>query len=399
MATDALGRNLITDPDQIQSGRYAIVNVELTTQDVTVVPQMNGRQGEDNMRPVYFWAKDGDESLDITNLRITIKGKDAKGVIKTACTVTDVISETGGKFKMDIPGIFYQAPGPYEECWMEFATPDGQVVSTVNLYMVVIENNLIVTAGADKMYIDSIQKVIDEAMSRIKPLQDELDALQALEDSKSDEIKALEDEIAALQKQIKDALLPTLNGDNTFTGKNTFTKDVTVQGDIITPNGDLNSLLKCYKDSPFSYIGIDASNRWHPAAGVKTFFSPQITLFPNFASDGKHGFCVINMGIYYESKQYDQPANTQRIVGHIDGLPPRIGFSTMVPRLIDCDTEDGIYWGAVSISTGNNQPGGSINNQPAVQPINAQNGDLVVITMTQPFWSNKPINIITMYAY
>lgn len=399
MATDALGRNLITDPDQIQSGRYAIVNVELTTQDVTVVPQMNGRQGEDNMRPVYFWAKDGDESLDITNLRITIKGKDAKGVIKTACTVTDVISETGGKFKMDIPGIFYQAPGAYEECWMEFATPDGQVVSTVNLYMVVIENNLIVTAGADKMYIDSIQKVIDEAMSRIKPLQDELDALQALEDAKADEIKALEDEIAALQKQIKDALLPTLNGDNTFTGKNTFTKDVTVQGDIITPNGDLNTLLKCYKDSGYSYKGIDLSSGWHPAEGVKTFYAPQIVLFPNFASDGQHGLCMISMGIYYESKEYDQPANTQRIIGHIDGLPTRIGFAGMVPRLIDCDTDQGIYWGAVSISTGVNMQGGSIDGHAPAQPIDAKNGDIVVITMTQPFYSNKPINIIDIYPY
>lgn len=398
MATDALGRNLITDPDQIQSGRYAIVNVELTTQDVTVVPQMNGRQGEDNMRPVYFWAKDGDESLDITNLRITIKGKDAKGVIKTACTVTDVISETGGKFKMDIPGIFYQAPGPYEECWMEFATPDGQVVSTVNLYMVVIENNLIVTAGADKMYIDSIQKVIDEAMSRIKPLQDELDALQALEDAKADEIKALEDEIAALQKQIKDALIPTLNGDNTFTGKNTFTKDVTVQGDIITPNGDLNTLLKCYKDSAFSNQNLDYS-RWHPAEGVKTFYSPQITLFPNFASDGQHGFCVINLGIYYESKQYDQPANTQRIVGHIDGLPNRIGFSVLVPNYATLDEEDGVYFAHVNISTGVNLQGGSVGGNPAPVPIDAKQGDIVISTLSHPFWSNKAINICSIYAY
>lgn len=352
MATDALGRNLITDPDQIQSGRYAIVNVELTTQDVTVVPQMNGRQGEDNMRPVYFWAKDGDESLDITNLRITIKGKDAKGVIKTACTVTDVISETGGKFKMDIPGIFYQAPGAYEECWMEFATPDGQVVSTVNLYMVVIENNLIVTAGADKMYIDSIQKVIDEAMSRIKPLQDELDALQALEDAKDAEIKALEDEIAALQKQIKDALLATLNGNNDFTGVNTFDNDVfcnknlTVKGsltapDIITPDGDLNTLLKCYHDSAFNYTGLDSSPlAWHPDGATSVYFPFQVVLVPNFASDGKHGLLFINGGVFYNNT-VGQASNYKYYLGTIDGLPSTAGWTTMFPNYVWADLTNG----------------------------------------------------------
>ena len=85
------------------NNKYALVNTQFNQTDVTLIEQLNGRQG-DSGRIVYFSLRDGNIPHDISNQNIAIIVKDAAGKIKILSTVNNVISTTGGLFSMVMPG-------------------------------------------------------------------------------------------------------------------------------------------------------------------------------------------------------------------------------------------------------------------------------------------------------
>jgi hypothetical protein len=147
------------------AGKFAVVNTLLNMTDVTLIEQLNGRQG-DNGREVFFWLKNGNLPYDISNKDIKITVKDASGKIKEISTVKDVINAKAGQFSMIIPAEMYQASGDIEEGYISVSDETGMVVSSIPIMFNVLGNNIIITANASNDYIDSIQKLIDDVQAK-----------------------------------------------------------------------------------------------------------------------------------------------------------------------------------------------------------------------------------------
>lgn len=225
MSIDIAGRTILTGTNQDQ---YAVIDTTLSTTNVTWIDQLSGRQGEDG-RLVYFAAKDGIRSHNLDNETVTLKVKDAQGVIKIGATMANVISSVGGLFSMLIPGEFYQAAGDVQEAYLEFNNTDTSRITTVNIGFRVLASGLVVTSGASQMYLQSVDTLIEAANARINELTDNITA--------ADKIIAAAKTIAQqVLDQIKTGMTPILSGDNYFTGLNSFTGNVVVHGTVTVDN-------------------------------------------------------------------------------------------------------------------------------------------------------------------
>ena len=240
MSTDIAGRTILTGTNQ---DRYAVIDTTLSTTNVTWVDQLNGRQGEDG-RLVYFAAKDGIRSHNLDNETVTLKVKDAQGVIKIGATMANVISSVGGLFSMLIPGEFYQAAGDVQEAYLEFNNTTTSRITTVNIGFRVLASGLVVTSGASQMYLQSVDALIEAANARINELTDNITAADTT-------ITAAKTIAQQVLDQIKTGMIPTLPSDNYFTGLNSFAGNVVVHG-TVTVDKDVivagNSVLSLFND-------------------------------------------------------------------------------------------------------------------------------------------------------
>lgn len=213
---------------QAQSqGRYAVVNTLLDTTDVTLIDSLSGRQG-DNGRIVYFAIKDGNLPHNLDGQNVVLTAKDSAGKVKQISGVHDMISATGGLFSMLIPGEMYQSAGDIEEAYISVQDGAGTVISSIPVTFTVLANNILFTANASKDYIDSVQKAVDEANSRISGLNDNIKAQQLA-------YETLKTSVENLAGQIDSKQVALLNVANHFTDTATFDKGVTAKT-ISTPN-------------------------------------------------------------------------------------------------------------------------------------------------------------------
>ncbi|KIU23770.1 BppU family phage baseplate upper protein [Weissella cibaria] len=204
---------------QAQSqGRYAVVNTLLDTTDVTLIDSLSGRQG-DNGRIVYFAIKDGNLPHNLDGQNVVLTAKDSAGKVKQISGVNDMISATGGLFSMLIPGEMYQSAGDIEEAYISVQDGTGTVISSIPVTFTVLANNILFTANASKDYIDSVQKVVDEANSRISGLNDNIKAQQLA-------YETLKTSVENLNAQIESKQVALLNVANHFTETATFDKGV-----------------------------------------------------------------------------------------------------------------------------------------------------------------------------
>lgn len=208
---------------QAQSqGRYAVVNTLLDTTDVTLIDSLSGRQG-DNGRIVYFAIKDGNLPHNLDGQNVVLTAKDSAGKVKQISGVHDMISATGGLFSMLIPGEMYQSAGEIEEAYLSVQDGAGTVISSIPVTFTVLANNILFTANASKDYIDSVQKAVDEANSRISGLNDNIKAQQLA-------YETLKTSVENLAGQIDSKQVAMLNVENHFTETSTFTKGLNTNG-------------------------------------------------------------------------------------------------------------------------------------------------------------------------
>ena len=229
---------------QAQSqGRYAVVNTLLDTTDVTLIDSLSGRQG-DNGRIVYFAIKDGNLPHNLDGQNVVLTAKDSAGKVKQISGVHDMISATGGLLSMLIPGEMYQSAGDIEEAYISVQDDAGTVISSIPVTFTVLANNILFTANASKDYIDSVQKAIDEADSRISGLDNNIKAQQIA-------YETLKTSVENLNAQIDSKQVALLNVANHFTDTATF------DNGIITPKFKADSVK-----AQQSHDG----NTWHDLA-------------------------------------------------------------------------------------------------------------------------------------
>lgn len=229
---------------QAQSqGRYAVINTLLDSTDVTLIDSLSGRQG-DNGRIVYFAIKDGNLPHNLDGQNVVLTAKDSAGKVKQISGVHDMISATGGLFSMLIPGEMYQSAGDIEEAYISVQDGAGTVISSIPVTFTVLANNILFTANASKDYIDSVQKAVDEANSRISGLNDNIKAQQLA-------YETLKTSVENLAGQIDSKQVALLNVVNHFTETATFDKG------IVTPKFKADSVK-----AQQSHDG----NTWHDLA-------------------------------------------------------------------------------------------------------------------------------------
>lgn len=217
---------------QAQSqGRYAVVNTLLDTTDVTLIDSLSGRQG-DNGRIVYFAIKDGNLPHNLDGQNVVLTAKDSAGKVKQTSGVHDMISATGGLFSMLIPGEMYESAGDIQEAYLSVQDGAGTVISSIPVTFTVLANNILFTANASKDYIDSVQKAVDEANSRISGLNDNIKAQQLA-------YETLKTSVENLAGQIDSKQVALLNIANHFTDTATFDKGITASN--VSSNGGVTA--------------------------------------------------------------------------------------------------------------------------------------------------------------
>lgn len=212
-------------------GRYAVVNTLLDTTDVTLIDSLSGRQG-DNGRIVYFAIKDGNLPHNLDGQNVVLTAKDSAGKVKQISGVHDMISSTGGLFSMLIPGDMYESAGDIQEAYLSVQDGAGTVISSIPVTFTVLANNILFTANASKDYIDSVQKAVDEANSRISGLNDNIKAQQLA-------YETLKTSVENLAGQIDSKQVALLNVANHFTDTATFDKGITASN--VTSNGGVTA--------------------------------------------------------------------------------------------------------------------------------------------------------------
>lgn len=203
---------------------YFELNTNLDINQTAVVPALNGRQG-DNDREVGFWIKDGKLPMDLSNKTIKLFAKDSAGVVKETESINDRTGITAGRFTLLIQKEFYQAVGQVEDSFIQISDKGtGQIVSTIPVSFTVFENKMVVTQTQSQLYLDTVQKVIDDFNERIKSAGTNLETLE-------NSLKHLQTIIDNINKEFDSDMFGKTKEDNDFKGKNTFEQK------IIAPNG------------------------------------------------------------------------------------------------------------------------------------------------------------------
>lgn len=233
--------------------QFVELNTDLDYNGTTYVPELNGRQG-DNNREVYFFIKRGVRPFDLSDKTMTLFMKDAVGGVKTASTINDRAGITAGRFSLLIPKEFYQAEGDTQESFLQIKKDDS-VLTTIPLAFKVIANGMSVTQSQSTVYIDSVQKILDELAPRIESTTAGVEANQ-------NAMRALTANIEALNQTYNIDLLGKKTQFNEWQENNTFDKDVTVKGNLHAnadnaKHADLASTLEPANDQAVNKLDVN----------------------------------------------------------------------------------------------------------------------------------------------
>ena len=208
---------------KINGQYYVQVQTVLPVDAVTKVDALNGRQG-DNMRDVYIQLiGQGDQPRALNGGTVDIVGRDSDNKVKEAETAT-VINDHLGLIRIDVPKEFYQSPGDYESAFLRVKNNEGKIVSSIQVSMTVVQNQLLLTQAESTFYLNSVDNIIEAMSSRVEDANVMAKAAQ-------DAAHALTQQIASYTDLVERNAVARLGEDNNWTGKNTF-KDVDVDGTL-----------------------------------------------------------------------------------------------------------------------------------------------------------------------
>lgn len=198
------------EPDK--QGQYYILDTTIDPTQTATVDAANGRQG-DTMRRVPIAFVDDDQPHDLTNSTIELRAQDGAGVVKISDIVLNWVSRTGGLVVFGIPEQFYKNPGEYQHAYFVINDKDDSgnttSTSTVNVDFYVDENGIEVSDVDTGIYISSVDRLLNQAKSRIEAVKLAGSNAEAL--------------VQGYEKLIQSNAFPTADGNNTFTGTNSFT--------------------------------------------------------------------------------------------------------------------------------------------------------------------------------
>lgn len=202
------------EPDR--QGQYYILDTTIDPTQTATVDAANGRQG-DTMRRVPIAFVDDDEPHDLTNSTVELRAQDAAGVVKISDVVLNWVSRTGGLIVFGIPEQFYKNAGEYQHAYFVISDKDDAghttSTSTVNVDFYVDENGIEVSDVDTGIYISSVDRLLNQAKSRIEAVKLAGSNAEAL--------------VQGYEKLIQSNAFPTADGNNAFTGSNSFA-DITV---------------------------------------------------------------------------------------------------------------------------------------------------------------------------
>lgn len=204
------------------SNKYVQLNTQLTTEQATVIPAMNGRQG-DNNRQVFFQVKDGDMNHNLSGQTVQLAVMDSKEVPKVLSGAYTVDNAAIGRFSLMIPWNFYQAAGDSVQGYIRFLEGDT-VVSSIPIQYTVYQNRINFTQTESTAFLSDVDDMVSKANAKFEPIEQKLSAAQTAS-------KILTDSVDSLNESIDKNRVALKNVDNTFTGGNTFEKK------IVAPNG------------------------------------------------------------------------------------------------------------------------------------------------------------------
>lgn len=202
------------EPDR--QGQYYILDTTIDPTQTATVDAANGRQG-DTMRRVPIAFVDDDQPHDLTNSTVELRAQDAAGVVKISDIVLNWVSRTGGLIVFGIPEQFYKNAGEYQHAYFVISDKDDAghttSTSTVNVDFYVDENGIEVSDVDAGIYISSVDRLLNQAKSRIEAVKLAGSNAEAL--------------VQGYEKLIQSNAFPTADGNNNFTGSNSFA-DITV---------------------------------------------------------------------------------------------------------------------------------------------------------------------------
>ena len=224
--------------------KYVVIDTVIPSDKSYWAPQINGRQG-DNMRPVNICLQHDGVNWNLGNYSVDLAGRDNKGVLKETNTVQTIVAEKG-LICVSVPQQFYQAVGPYQECFLEIKDDAGTVVSSVRVAFTVWANNTLVSRIESDTYLQTIDQFMKNCEAMIETIQDNAK-------SAKQQIDALNDLLKTYQALVQANAVALLNKEQTFGAKQTF-GDVDVNG-TLTANAlaggalnTINSMIDAARD-------------------------------------------------------------------------------------------------------------------------------------------------------
>ena len=214
---------MATNNIPINGHSYVQIQTVLPVDAVTIVDELNGRQG-DNMRDVYIQLLgQGDQPRALNGGGVDLVGRDSAGVIKQTNTAT-VINDRQGLIKLEVPAPFYQAVGEFQDAFLRIKDENGKVVSSIRVGMTVIKNQVVITQSESTLYI----KTIDDLINQLKVKIDDADTLA---DTAQKTAQNLMDLLKTYQAEVAANAVALLGKDQTWSGRQTF-NDVEVDGTL-----------------------------------------------------------------------------------------------------------------------------------------------------------------------
>lgn len=214
---------MATNNIPINGHSYVQIQTVLPVDAVTIVDELNGRQG-DNMRDVYIQLLgQGDQPRALNGGGVDLVGRDSAGVIKQTNTAT-VINDRQGLIKLEVPAPFYQAVGEFQDAFLRIKDENGKVVSSIRIGMTVIKNQVVITQSESTLYI----KTIDDLINQLKVKIDDADTLA---DTAQKTAQNLMDLLKTYQAEVAANAVALLGKDQTWSGRQTF-NDVEVDGTL-----------------------------------------------------------------------------------------------------------------------------------------------------------------------
>ena len=232
-----------------RNGRV-VLDLTMSADRVVRIDEMNGHQGE-NGRVVKF-AMVGQNGLpeDISNKTIDLVGVDSAGKTKISGNTATIVNPSMGWFDFTIPSVFYQKVGDYDRAYFRVKDNDSGNVSTVNVMLSVIQGVGYLTQGDSQIYngnVDSQMAAIEQKVATFTK------DISGMLDGTTNAAQIARESLNAVLQAIQTNQVPTLGGNNTFTGQNTFKGTVSMDnltgGALQKINSSIGSQVNALKSS------------------------------------------------------------------------------------------------------------------------------------------------------